>query len=70
MNQISGLRSDSFDRSHASECEAELAISALLDRRDLNRAAARSLFERIVWMLHRFAVAAVAQASRRAAAEA
>ena len=48
MNQILGLRSDSFDRTAARECEAELAISALLDRRDLDRDAARSLFKRIV----------------------
>lgn len=48
MNQILGLRSDSFDRSPASECEAELAIAALLDRRDLDRDAAHCLFERIV----------------------
>jgi len=48
MNQILGLRSDSFDRPRDIECGAELAISALLDRRDLDRTAARSLFERIV----------------------
>jgi len=48
MNQIMGLRRDSFGAPPTAECEAELAISALLDRRDLDRAAARSLFKRIV----------------------
>jgi anthranilate phosphoribosyltransferase len=48
MNQISGLRCESFDAPSARECEAELAISTLLDRRDLDRTAVRSLFERIV----------------------
>jgi anthranilate phosphoribosyltransferase len=48
MNQISGLRCESFDARPDGECGAELAISALLDRHDLDRAAARRLFERIV----------------------
>jgi anthranilate phosphoribosyltransferase len=48
MNQLLGLRHDSFEIPSDEEREAELAISALLDRRDLDRAAARSLFKRIV----------------------
>src|SRR3954470_9447294 len=48
MNQVLGLRCVSFEAPPNTECEAELAISTLLDRRDLDRAAAPSLFARIV----------------------